>query len=137
MNFFLKPGLSKPVELDEVEPAVHEPVEETKNHTSDPLLDDDDIKKPVSIIQLLFFALFIYTIDIFNNFFLLLFWLLFSNQGKKCWVYHDRVEVRFLFLARPSLKKRCFFSCFLFTDVPFFLRKRFHDAYLEARECEW
>jgi len=40
-------GLSKPVELDEVEPAVHEPVEETKNHTSDPLLDDDDIKKPI------------------------------------------------------------------------------------------
>merc|ERR1712142_3359 len=39
-------GLSKPVELDEVEPAVLEPVEETKNYTSDPLLDDDDIKKP-------------------------------------------------------------------------------------------
>merc|ERR1719193_3047520 len=38
-------GLSKPVELEEVEPQVHEPVEES--HNSAPLLDnDDDIKKP-------------------------------------------------------------------------------------------
>ena len=37
-------GLSKPVELEEVE--VTEPVKETEN--SAPLLDDDDIKKPVS-----------------------------------------------------------------------------------------
>ena len=40
-------GLSKPVELEEVEPQVHEPVEETQNKSAAPLLDDDDIKKPV------------------------------------------------------------------------------------------
>jgi len=39
-------GLSKPVELEEVEPQVHEPVEETQNKSAAPLLDDDDIKKP-------------------------------------------------------------------------------------------
>lgn len=39
-------GLSKPVELEEVETKVHEPVEETQNKSSAPLLDDDDIKKP-------------------------------------------------------------------------------------------
>lgn len=39
-------GLSKPVELEDVGPTIDEPVEESQNKSSAPLLDDDDIKKP-------------------------------------------------------------------------------------------
>lgn len=39
-------GLSKPVELDEVEPEVRDSVEESQTKSAAPLLDDDDIKKP-------------------------------------------------------------------------------------------